>query len=47
MALIPPKVGEIPYHSKVTEQVEKLPVAVGLMSFPGRISQYCALFETD
>lgn len=29
-------VGQIPYHSRVSERQEQLPVAVSLMGLPGR-----------
>lgn len=38
-------VGELPYKSKITHKMEKLPVSVGLMSLQGLDSSQCAVPE--
>ena len=39
------KVGELPYKSRITHKMEKLPVSVGLMSLQGLDSSQCAVPE--
>ena len=39
------KVGELPYKSKITHKMEKLPVSVGLMSLQGLDSSRCVVPE--